>query len=89
MQLQIQDTGLDNRKVQVQLFVDEINDDEDDYTLKYSVKLSGSGKAYLKVNGLDQGTTYRFSVKVRLHAEDAWSSWSEYYQTTTKGSRIW
>ncbi len=88
LQLKIRDTGFKKRNVYVQLYVDEINEPEE-YDLKYHIKLDKSGKANIKVNGLDRGTTYRFSVKMRLHPEDAWSDWSEYYQTTTRGSKIW
>lgn len=88
LSLQVQDTDLTKQKAYIQVYVDEINEGEI-YTLKYYKKLSGSGKYYANIKGLDQGTTYRFKVRMRAHTEDAWSDYSDYYYATTRGNPIW
>jgi hypothetical protein len=88
LKLQIQDTDFAKRKTHFEIYVDEVNVDEF-YTLKFSKKLNGSGKYNAKIWGLDEGTTYRFSVRMRLHPQDSWSEWSDWYYTTTKGTPIW
>ena len=88
LSLLVKDASLAKKKAYIQVYVDEINEGEI-YTFKYFERLDKSGKDNVKVNGLDQGTSYRFKVRTRLHTEDSWSDWSEYYYTTTKGNLIW
>lgn len=81
--LRIQETSLAKKKVQVRVYVEEINA-SDQFENHYSMKLNSSGKQDVKISGLDSGITYRFKVKIRRSRADAWSDWSSHLDVTTR-----
>jgi len=83
MDVQIQKSSLAKKKCLIELEVKN-ETTKDTVVKKLTKKLDRKGKVDLTVKGLTSKTQYRFTVRIRRDANQAWSDWSSHKYHKTK-----